>query len=413
MYCEGFRFLENLRQEIEKYGLTIEQYENCLKDAYDKVNKINDMDWSEIIHKYGLDIHYDTLRKASQTIFGGAFVYEYYQNKNANSFSNNTYLQELQQQKRDVEKEKIKCRDERNELQRLIREQARQESFIDLVKRAMACDVEPFDYQFCDEYISTDDNMIVCLSDIHAGIEINNSWNKYDTLELVNRLKKYLNEIIEIQQTHNCDICYLVLGGDLISGAIHRNLRLQNNENVVEQIKIISTYIGNFINELLGHFHKVQVYSVSGNHSRLSPNKEEHLKGEELDALIPFYLKLKFNDCNAVEVCENTIDDTILSFRTKGGFLFYGTHGDKDSIGNVVKNLTLMTGVKPDGIILGHRHHNAYETEHNVKIIQCGCVVGTDDYCVDKRMSGKPEQCVVITNNKRPVKCFYDIPLDD
>ena len=91
--------MENLRQEIEKYGLTIEQYENCLKDAYDKVNKINDMEWSEIIHKYDLDIHYDTLRKASQTIFGGAFVYEYLQNKNANSFNNDTYLQELQQQK--------------------------------------------------------------------------------------------------------------------------------------------------------------------------------------------------------------------------------------------------------------------------------------------------------------------------
>lgn len=405
--------MENLRQEIEKYGLTIEQYENCLKDAYDKVNKINDMEWSEIIHKYDLDIHYDTLRKASQTIFGGAFVYEYLQNKNANLFSDDTYLQELQQQKRDLEKEKIKCRDERNELQRLIREQARQESFIDLVKRAMSYNVEPFDYRFCNEYTSTDDNMIVCLSDIHAGIEISNAWNKYDTTELLYRLKKYLNEIIEIQQAHNCDTCYLVLGGDLISGVIHRNLRLQNNENVVEQIKIVSTYIGNFINELLAYFHKVQVYNVSGNHSRLFPNKEEHLKGEELDALIPFYLKLKFNNCDAVEICENTIDDTILSFRTKGGFLFYGTHGDKDSVSNVVKNLTLMTGVKPDGIILGHRHHNAYDTEHNVKIIQCGCVVGTDDYCVDKRISGKPEQCVVITNNKRAVKCFYDIPLDD
>lgn len=403
--------MENLRHEIEKYGLNIEQYENCLKDAYDKVNKINDMDWSEIIHKYDLDIHYDTLRKASQTIFGGAFVYEYFKNKNANSFNDDTYLQELQQQKRDLEKEKIKCRDERNELQRLIREQARQESFIDLVKRAMSVDVEPFNYNYCPRYVPTNDEMIVCLSDIHAGIEVQNSWNKYDGVELSYRLKKYLDEIIEIQQTHRCDTCYLILGGDLISGLIHRNLRLQNNENVVEQVKMVSTYIGNFINELLGYFNDIQVHSVSGNHSRLSPNKEEHLKGEELDALIPFYLKLKFNNCANVQICDNTIDDTILSFRTKGGHLFYGVHGDKDGVKNVVQNLTLMTGVKPDGIILGHRHHNAYDTEHNVKIIQCGCVVGSDDYCIDKRISGRPEQCVVITNNERTVKCIYDVPL--
>lgn len=403
--------MDLIKQQIEKYGLTIDQYEQCLKDAYDKVNGVNDMDWSEIIHKYNLDIHRDTLRKATQTIFGGAFVCEYFKNKNANSSNDNTYSQELRQQKQDLEKEKIKCRDERNELQRLIREQARRESFIDLVKRAMSCDVEPFNYKYCTRYTPTNDEMIVCLSDVHAGIKVKNAWNKYDVSELLHRLQKYLDEIIEIQQTHNCNTCYLILGGDLISGAIHRNLRLQNNENVVEQVKIVSTYIGEFINELLGHFNNIQVYSVSGNHSRLFPNKEEHLKGEELDALIPFYLKLKFNNCENVQICDNTIDDTILSFKTNGGHLFYGVHGDKDGVKNVVQNLTLMTGVKPDAIIMGHRHHNAYNTEHNVKIIQCGCVVGSDDYCVDNRLSGKPEQCVVITNNEKAVKCIYDIPL--
>lgn len=404
--------MENLKQEIQKYGLNIEQYENCLQDTYDKVNKISDMDWSEIIHKYNLDIHHDTLRKASQTIFGGAFVYEYLQNKKADELNNDTYLQELRQKKHDVEKEKVKLRDERMELNRLIREQARQESFIDLVKRAMSIDVEPFNYHYCENNILTNNDMIVCLSDVHAGINIQNTWNKYDTSELLCRLKKYLNEIINIQQIHCCNTCYLVLGGDLISGLIHRNLRLQNNENVVEQIKIVSTYIGNFIDELLEHFHNIKVYSVSGNHSRLSPNKEEHLKGEELDALIPFYLKLKFNNFDNVDICNNTIDDTILSFRTNGGFLFYGVHGDKDSVKNVVQNTTLMTGTKPDGIIMGHRHHNACDTVHNVKIIQCGCMSGSDDYCIDNRISGKPEQCVVITNDQRPVVCMYDIPLD-
>ena len=71
-----------------------------------------------------------------------------------------------------------------------------------------------------------------------------------------------------------------------------------------------------------------------------------------------------------------------------------------------------MTGVKPDGIIMGHRHHNAYDTVHNVKIIQCGCMSGSDDYCIDNRLSGKPEQCVVITNDSKAVVCMYDIKLD-
>jgi predicted phosphodiesterase len=183
----------------------------------------------------------------------------------------------------------------------------------------------------------------------------------------------------------------------------------------VEQFKIAVTYLSEFIYEPQNWFEEIDVHSVSGNHSRLSANKDDHLKGEELDDIIPFCLKLQFTNNDKVHICDNIaqkIDSTIAAFVTRGGKRFYIVHGDKDSPSNVVKNLTLMSGTKPDGIIMGHRHHNAYDTEHNVKIIQCGCVVGTDNYCVDKRISGEPEQCVFITSKNRTVKCFYDIGLN-
>ena len=206
-----------------------------------------------------------------------------------------------------------------------------------------------------------------------------------------------------------------MLGGDNVSGLIHANLRLQNNENVIQQLKIASEYIGNFVNELveMETFEEIEVHSVSGNHSRLSQNKEDHLKGEELDELIPFYLNLMFAKNNIVKVYEDSpIDSTINSFTTSSGKLFFVVHGDKDSMSRVVSDLTLMVGKKPDGIIMGHRHHNGLDTAHNVKIIQCGCAVGTDDYCIDHRISGEPEQCVFITNKDRTVKCLYDIGLN-
>ena len=56
--------MTDLEEKIREYGLTPEQYESCLSDAYQKANRTLDMDWSEIIDKYGLDIHFDTLRKA-------------------------------------------------------------------------------------------------------------------------------------------------------------------------------------------------------------------------------------------------------------------------------------------------------------------------------------------------------------
>lgn len=328
----------------------------------------------------------------------------------------NEEMMTIEEHKRELEKAKIKLRDERIDYQKSIREDARKESLVDLVRRVFIETVVPFDYY--SDYVpsgTSKDEMVICLSDLHVGIVCDNYWNQFSTNILRERLYKYLDEIREIQKTHSCKKCYLILGGDNVSGLIHSNLRLQNNENVIQQLKIASEYIGNFINEIvkMKEFETIEVHSVAGNHSRLSQNKEDHLKGEELDELIPFYLKLMFVNNDIVKVSEDSpIDPTINSFTTTGNKLFYVVHGDKDSVSKVVSDTTLMVGKKPDGIIMGHRHHNALDSAHNVKIIQCGCAVGTDDYCIDKRISGEPEQCVFITSENRTVKCLYDVGLN-
>lgn len=404
--------MSDIDKELQEYGLTREQYELCLKDIKDKINGINDMDWAEIVAKYKIDCHSDTLRKASQTIFGGKFVADYFTEKETlNNATGEGYLALLRLEKEEVKKERQKLSDERIDYQRSLREQARRESFLELIERGFAAQIVPLDYKES-PIINNDEDMVVCLSDLHAGIEVQNWWNTYNIDILRNRLNKYIDEIKNIQATHLCQQCELVLGGDAISGLIHPNLRLQNNENVIEQIKIVITYIGEFIAALQNVFSEIRVHSVSGNHSRLSPDKAEHINGEELDALIPFCLKIMFGNNPNIVICEDGyIDNSINSFVTRGGKLFYLVHGDKDTPSNVVKNLTLMTGTKPDAILMAHRHHNAFDTQYGVKIIQMGCVVGTDDHCVDLRISGEPEQCVVITCKERTVKCLYDIGL--
>lgn len=71
----------DLIKEISKYGLTIEQYEECLQMIIDKKNNIKDLEWKDICNMYGLNISVDALRKANGTIFGGAFIAEYFKNK--------------------------------------------------------------------------------------------------------------------------------------------------------------------------------------------------------------------------------------------------------------------------------------------------------------------------------------------
>ena len=411
-YEKGKEFMDEILQVLPN-----ETEDECLfRIGEAKRDGLLDLTWTEISDFFNKEFRKDETEYRTESSYRKKFK-NYIDTKDMSSKQNmvdNNTVNKIETKLRELEKAKIQLRDERIDYQKSLREDARKRSFIELIERVMAKNIESFSYK-PSPIIDSNEDMVVCLSDLHAGIEIQNWWNTYDTNILKKRLHQYLNEIYNIQQLHQCKICYLVLGGDQISGLIHPNLRLQNNENVIEQLKIVITYIGEFIYTLQDWFDTIKVYSVVGNHSRLNSNKEENLKGEELEEMIPFCLKLQFTNNNKVVICDEVaekIDSTISAFKTRGDKLFYIVHGDKDRPSNVVRNLTLMSGKKPDGIIMGHRHHNALDTEHGVKIIQCGCVVGTDDYCVDKRISGNPEQCVFITSENRAVKCLYDIGLN-
>lgn len=74
--------MEELIKEIEKLGLTSEQYEECVQLIVDKkVKNIADVDWSEIVQRYNLPFNKDSLRKMNDSVFGGAFVFEYFRLK--------------------------------------------------------------------------------------------------------------------------------------------------------------------------------------------------------------------------------------------------------------------------------------------------------------------------------------------
>lgn len=68
--------------DYKDLGLTREQYEECINLIIDKqIHKNTDIDWQEICDRYFLPYHYDSLRKANNTIFGGCYIADYLMNK--------------------------------------------------------------------------------------------------------------------------------------------------------------------------------------------------------------------------------------------------------------------------------------------------------------------------------------------
>lgn len=406
--------MTDLELKIQEYGLTPEQYESCLSDAYQKANHIIDMDWQEIIDKYGLDIHYDTLRKATQTIFGGAFVSEYFKSKLA-SQTNDIYLAEIRAEKQEIRKEKQKLFDERTALNKILREQGRIESMFDIVKRAIE-EYQTIKFDYVPTKIQDSDNdLIIHLTDVHCGVDIVSKFNVFNIDILKQRLQKYLDEIIDIKNTYKSQNAYVILGGDMIQGIIHLNSRIEAKENVVTQIMEVTDLVSNFVYELSKVFQYVEVHTTAGNHSRSTANKEETTRGDNFDLLIPFACKKDLKNIQNVKFVDNELECDIATFKVRG-HMVYATHGDKDTVKNVVYHMTKFARKTklplPDMCYLGHRHTNGLTTVDDVKVIESGCVDGMDSYAIDKRLVGTPEQTVTVVTENKMIKALCDIQID-
>ena len=330
-----------------------------------------------------------------------------------NNLSEDKYFKELQVQKQELEKEKVKTRDERNELRRIIREEARKESYKEQILRSISeYQCNPLSYDEQKQFtgiLKTDNDLIISCTDIHAGIEINNYFNKFDEEVLRERFNQYLDKIFEVQLRHGSENAYVILS-ELVSGIIHNELRIENNQNLIEQFLSVTNYISQFLSELSYHFNVVNVYVCPGNHSRISPKKEDSLKGENIDHLAIPFLEAKLQNFKNIKFFRNEIEESIAMFSVRNNAVM-ASHGDKDTPSSVVQKFTLLFGIRPSLVYLGHRHTNGLTTVYDTKVIQSGALSGSDNYCMDLRIKNKPEQTIsVITESG--LECLYDLKFE-
>lgn len=318
--------------------------------------------------------------------------------------------EELRELLHELEKERVKTRDERNELKRILREEARKESYREQILRTIKeYSGKPLEYdknKKFDGVVDGDNDMIISMTDIHAGIEVSNFCNTFNQDVLKDRFNHYLDRIIEIQKRHGSkDAC--VIMSELCSGIIHTGLRIENNQNLIEQFLTVINYTAEFLEELSYNFNTVHVFICPGNHSRIMANKEEHLKGENIDHLALPFLEAKLQNFDNVLCHYNEIEESVAIFNVRGNVVM-ASHGDKDSPEKVVQKFTLLFGMRPNIVMLGHRHTNALTTVYDCKVIQSGSLSGADNFCMDKRLRNKPEQTVTIVKDYG-VDCIYDI----
>lgn len=323
----------------------------------------------------------------------------------------NEQLEEIQVQKRELERKKIQFRDERNAWQKQNYTDARVEEKLNKLEDELtSLGRTNFDTHNTLS-IDSDNDMLIILSDLHIGQTFDSIFGKYNTDIAKNRLDQLLNEVLSIRELHNSRKCYVSLQGDLISGNIHKSIQVTNRENVIEQIKIATELISSFCYELSLHFENVFLSNVSGNHTRMD-RKDDAIHDERLDDIIGWAVELSLKHIDNFHVLHRNIDTGIADISIRGKS-YIAVHGDYDGFNKSgVQNLCLALGFVPYAITYGHLHVCSVDETNGVKMIRGGSLAGCgDSYTIEKRLTGKPSQMVCICTEKG-VRAYYPIELN-
>jgi len=380
-------------------------FEYAKRITEDKQNKVTDLDYAEW-SKLCFDEEYSS-ESSRRMFYGASKMIELYNNQPPKVVDEESYFAELELKKQEIQKEKYKMFDQRNALNKLLRERARQEELNEIVERAIKESSVEFDYTSKEPIVSSN-TLLVSLNDLHIGATFQNAWGEYNSEIAQDRLEEYLDRVIAIQKTHNSEDCVMWNNGDSISGNIHLSAQITNKENSIEQVVKASELISNFLYELSQHFNNVYYVDVAGNHSRVD-KKDDALHNERLDDLIGWYCKAKLSNVkNIVFDFHKKIDPTMYMF-TVYGLNLVGVHGDYESnINSSTLILQNLVDEKVYAILAGHMHHNAIDSKNGIKTIMSGSFQGVDSYCVTKRIYGHPEQLVSVID-KNGLLCSYDI----
>lgn len=377
-----------------------------------------DIDYSELAGlAYGQEYSSDVARRM---FYGSRKTLELMDKERVESVSDSDVAGEIDAKMIELRKERQKFFDQRNAYNKLIRERSRQEELNEILVDAVKSGSLPRLEYVPVEIEQSDNDLLVSLNDIHYGADVHNYWNTYNSSVCREMMCRYIDRIISIGETHHSENCIVWANGDEISGNIHHSIAVTNKENVIEQIKGVSELIAEFLAELSKHFGQVVFVSVAGNHSRIEPNKDKALVSERLDDLVEWYLGARLQNFDNIiigssdvmtDAAANSVkvDNTMYLIDVRGK-TYCGIHGDFDGSASKVQSLQTLAGRQVYAILTGHLHHNKVDEVQGVKVVMAGSFLGMDDYCVQKRIYGKPEQMVCVCDNTGIV-CHYDIPL--
>ena len=326
-----------------------------------------------------------------------------------------TYLEEIKAATDEFYKAKKQFYDQRREYHKLLTDDARADHLTEkLIEAANQAPLNDYSSVLTFRNVaSRQREAVLCLSDWHFGMVSNNIWNEYNMEICIDRVSKLFEKVTTILKDHPVDTLYIAILGDMINGAIHTTSRVASEESACEQLMDVSELLASFINGLSVCVDRVNVYSTYGNHARTIQNKHDSIHSDNMERIIPWWLRQRLKNNSKVTVIDSEYHEFI--YMQIFGYNIVCTHGDLDKL----KNLGMMVnalftkkyGKTIDYTFSADKHHAESFEQFGIESTLVGSLCGTDEYANSKRLYSNPMQTMCIFTPDDGKLCSYNIKL--
>lgn len=249
------------------------------------------------------------------------------------------------------------------------------------------------------------------LSDTHYGERVVASeiggYNSYDMEVAEIRTRRFFERTIKVARNYLAGVKYdgavLPLGGDLVSGDIHEELKETNELSVFRVVETVIPWLAAGVQMFQEEFGRVHVVSAPGNHGRNSKTPRHKKRSENnADTHLAHMLAREFREVE--DVTFDIPDSPDVDFDLYG-YRFSVEHGDNlkfngtSEIGSLgpVKRGTLRKTKKRQEmgspfkyLLLGHFHQ--YIPAYTQGFVVNGSLKGYDEYASNGQFAPEPAQ---------------------
>lgn len=330
-------------------------------------------------------------------------------------------MNDIEVQKRDIEKERQKLRTEKLEYNRWLREEAREEliceRICDAIRELPPLDIPNILPAHVAGRVSFNREGCLLIADPHYGVDLKikglfgETINEYSPEIFESRMWDLLTQVIDICEKEGFTSLHVYDLGDEVDGMLRVSQLFKLRYGVIESTVRYGRFITEWLNELSKHVYVKYQMVKDSNHCqlRMLNQPKNTFKDDNMSYIIAEKLMDRLEDNPNFEFIQNP---TGYIFENVVGYNVFGCHGETKSMEQAIKDFSRTYRVDIDFMVGGHKHHqNSSNIGIQSDIISAPSIIGVDDYALSLNKTSDPGATLFVLEQGKGKVMEYNIKL--